>query len=497
MLQVRDLCKRFGPTVANDKISFDLASGEVLGVLGENGAGKSTLMHVLSGLIPPDSGEICLDGASIRFASSRDASDHGIDMVHQHFRLADALSVEDNLALGDPEHGRYFINRARLRHDASTIARQLGFAVPFESSVSMLGVAEQQRVEILKALLRRPRILILDEPTAVLPPETREGLFALVRALTSQGTAVLLISHRLGDVDACCDRVLVLRQGQAVAEMPASAASPAGLISLMFGSAAMPELAGRGSRGAGHSDEGPLLSVKGLNVAGRPGVRSAEFCLYPGEILGLCGVDGNGQSDLVQTIAGMRTPAAGQMIYRLRGEERSGPLGPGLLRRLGVAHIPEDRLRYGVVAEASLSVNWRLTTLDLPQGRRAASARAALKDAIQTFEIRASGLNVPLQSLSGGNQQKLVLARELSSKPSIILAANATRGVDFRTAARIGKILRDARDQGAGVLMLSADLEELWALADRIMVMTDGRLRGPLSVTGSSQAEVGHWMTAA
>lgn len=498
MLEVRGLTKRFGAVVANSGIGFELAAGEVLGVLGENGAGKSTLMHMLSGLISPDAGEILVCGAPVQFDSPRAAARSGIGMVHQHFRLAGALSVEDNLALGDLVPGRFRQRRVQLRHEAEAIASQLGIAIPFSAPVASLGVAEQQRVEIVKTLLRRPRILILDEPTAVLPPDAREGLFGLVRALTAGGTSVLLISHRLEDVTSCCNRVLVLRGGRAVGMLPVEGASHLDFVRLMFGSDSAVSTSNDGeSRACRKSSDRPLLTVEELSVAGRPGVRSISFRLHAGEILGLCGVDGNGQSELIKCLAGMVPPIGGRLTYDFGGEQQLGPLPADRLRRLGLAHIPEDRLHDGVVAQGSLTVNWRLTTLDHASGRSRANARNALREAISSLHIKARGLEDPISSLSGGNQQKLVLARELSTSPSIILAAHPARGVDLRTAAAITERLREARGRGAGIILLSGDLDELWSVADRVMVMADGLLRGPVDVAESSPVDVGHWMTAA
>jgi len=299
----------------------------------------------------------------------------------------------------------------------------------------------------------------------------------------------------LEDVQSCCSRVMVLRHGREVATLKTSETSPRELVHLMFGTDEAfyePEI----SRRTRAERRMPLVEVRGLHVTGSPGVRRASFDINAGELLALCGVDGNGQSELVQALAGMIKPSAGQLTYRIDGQEHQGPLAPSQLRRLGAVHIPEDRLRYAVVPQASLVDNWRLTKIDDSVSRSGTPMRQEIRKAVDGFDVRAASIDQKLASLSGGNQQKFVVARELWDKPRLILAANVTRGLDIHTSAAITQRLLTARDHGAAILLLSSDLDDVWPIADRIMVMADGILRGPVRVADSSKTEVGHWMTA-
>jgi simple sugar transport system ATP-binding protein len=458
-----------------------VAPGEVLGILGENGAGKSTLMNILAGLVRPDQGTVRLEGKRVSFKTPKDAIAAGIGMVHQNFKLVENLSVEENLALGDPRWGRGLIDYRRLRSDLVLLTDDLGIEVNPEAIIGELPIGKQQQVEIVKALWRRPRVLILDEPTAVLAPEERQGLIDLIRRMKAGGTAVILISHKLEDILACCDRVVVMRQGRVVDSGPVAGRSHADLVRMVVGGALAP-VPHRHAQGGD-----PLLSVADLEVRrsnGTVAVAGASFDLRAGEILGLCGVEGNGQSELMQTLAGMLAPARGSVSSTSRG----------------VAHIPEDRLRHGVIPSMTLAGNWLLRHLDDPRFNRRGwlrwpQVRKILAQAVAAYDVKAPGVDARVDQLSGGNQQKLVLARELARNPSIILASHPSRGLDVRTVVFVHRALLEARDRGAAVLVLSADLAELWGIADRIMVMVEGRLRGPVPVAQTSQQEIGHWMT--
>jgi ABC-type uncharacterized transport system ATPase subunit len=498
LLELRGVTKRFpGGVLANDDVSLSLAAGEVLGVLGENGAGKSTLMNVLTGLVAPDAGEIRIDGLATQLASPRDAAAAGIGMVHQHFKLIDTLTVQENLALGDRHWGWPVIDYGRLRQTLGALARELGIALDLTMRVNRLSVGQQQQVEILKALSRKPRILILDEPTSVLAPEERDGLFNMVVRLKDSGTGVILISHRLDDILETCNRVVVMRQGRVVGGGAVAGLERADLVHMIVG-ASLPGIDHRAAPAAGR----PVLTVEQLVLQhpnGLPAVAEATFELRAGEITALCGVDGNGQSELVELIAGMRSPQSGKLVYHLAGSQHVGPLAPAALRALGVAHVPEDRLRHAVVGAFSLIDNWLLTNLwsalFAPGGwLRPERARVSCLDAIRVYDIKARGAADPLRTLSGGNQQKFVLARELANMPCLVLAAHATRGLDVRTIDFVLRELLRVRDAGAAVLLLSADLDEVWHVADRIMVMSRGHLRGPVSLGATTRQEVGHWM---
>jgi general nucleoside transport system ATP-binding protein len=458
-----------------------LAPGEVLGVLGENGAGKSTLMNILAGLVQPDQGSIILDGKAVSFRSPKEAKQSGIGMVHQHFKLVDNLSVEENLALGDPRWGRGLVDYAQIRRELAALAADLGISVDPRALIEELPIGKLQQVEILKSLWRRPRVLILDEPTALLAPEERQGLFDLVRRMKAQGAAVILISHKLEDIVACCDRVLVMRQGRVVDSGPVAGCSQADLVRMVVGGELAPVPHKESAGGEA------LLSVQDLEVRranATVAVKGASFELKAGEILGLCGVEGNGQSELVQALAGMIAPSAGQVLYKNKS----------------IAHVPEDRLRHGLISSMTLAGNWLLGNLgDARFNRRGwlhwGKVLERLRDGITSHDVKVPGEDARAEQLSGGNQQKLVLARELARNPGILLAAHPSRGLDVRTVVFVHRALIEARDRGAAVLLLSADLAELWEIADRIMVMVEGRLRGPVPVSQTTQQEIGHWMT--
>jgi simple sugar transport system ATP-binding protein len=466
-------------------------------VLGENGAGKSTLMNILAGLVRPDAGEIFIDGVAAHLATPRDAANAGIGMVHQHFKLIDSLTVRENLALGDRRWGRRVVNYGLLGTTIGTLARNLGMKFDPLARIERLSIGRRQQVEILKALSRSPRILILDEPTSVLAPEERGGLFAMIARLKSRGTGIILISHRLEDILETCDRVSVMRQGRVVGGGAVASLARADLVRMVVGD----DLTGIEHRAAAAGR--PVLTVEGLTLRranGSQAITDATFELRAGEITALCGVEGNGQSELIELIAGIQVPQSGKVTYHLGGAARPGPLTPAALRALGVAHVPEDRLRHGVVGTFSLTGNWLLTNLwntaFAPRGwLRPDRARRRCGEAIRAYDIKAGGPDDTLRKLSGGNQQKLVLARELADAPGLVLAAQPTRGLDVRTIDFVLRELLRARDRGAAVLLLSADLDEAWEVADRVMVMSQGRLRGPVALSATTRQQVGHWMT--
>lgn len=495
ILSLTGITKRYPGVVANDGVSLSLQAGEVLGLLGENGAGKSTLMNILSGLATPDEGEIVLGGATMRFHAPKDALEAGIGMVHQHFRLVPTLSALENIALGDPRHTRGRLRLRPLKARLEALASELNLSVPLDTPVGALDIGSQQRIEILKALAREPRILILDEPTAVLAEDERDGLFRVVKRLAARRVAVILISHRLDDVFGACDRAVVLRQGRVAGEGRVADLSREALVRLMVGGdVAAP------SRSAEHAIGAPLIEVENLTVRFGRGDRRLEdvgFTLRAGEILGLAGVEGNGQHELIDAITGLAEPASGRVkhLYARPGDARLSAL-----RAAGLAFVPEDRHARAMVPALSLSDNVLLTRLREPAFRRhgLVDRRAALAlttSLIERFNIMAPGAGAPIGTLSGGNQQKLVLARELSTEPRVLIAAQPTRGLDVRTVAFVQERLLERRDAGVGILLVSSDLAELWALADRIMVVANGRLKGPIAVAESSFAEIGHWMS--
>jgi simple sugar transport system ATP-binding protein len=498
LLSVKGITKRYGAVVANDNVSFDLAPGEVLGVLGENGAGKSTLVKILGGLVRADAGEIRLSGQPATIDSPRVAAVHGIGMVHQHFMLVEALTVEENLALGDARWGRAAVDYAELRTHVGALAYELAMPVDFGARIRDLPVGAQQRVEILKALARNPRLLILDEPTAILATDERVALFAMIAKLRDREVATIIISHKLEDIFAICDRVAVMRHGRVVAVVRVAEQSPGSLVRLVVGDDVP------ASRRAPAVGTRVVLDVSGLRLRNADralALDDVRFSLHAGEVLGVAGVDGNGQSELVRVITGMTRPDAGRLLYRFGADDYLGPLEAGILRRLGMAHIAEDRLRHAAVGGLDLVANWLLTHLHVPTFNRGGwVATAPVADRVQTaikdFSVKAPGPGAHFGELSGGNQQKLVVARELASSPDMIVAAYPTRGLDLRTIAFVKSQLLAARDRGAAVLVISNDVAEVLELADRVMVMSSGRIHGPVATQSATLEQLGAWMTA-
>ncbi len=494
VLELVGVSKRFPGVLANDRVSFALGRGEVFGLLGENGAGKSTLMNIVSGLVEPDGGEIRIDGGAVSLASPRDAIAAGIGMVHQHFMLVPTLTVAENVMLGDHRlpRGRRAVAwvAARVRQ----LGEEIGLPVSPDAVVAALDVGGRQRAEIVKALYREARILILDEPTAVLSGPESQGLFETIRALAAKGTSIILISHKLDDIHAVCDRVVVMRRGGVVDDAALGERTREQLVRAMVGDDLPPRAP------AGEADRGKvLMAARDLTVRrddGTTAVEYADFRLYAGEILGLAGVEGNGQRELVEALAGLRKPVAGRVVFTEIGRRRSSPRA---LRRYGVRHVPEDRGQGGIAQGLGLTDNYLLSHFFqgpfsrlgwLRHGRAADRVARAIDD----FDIRAPHPETPIEALSGGNQQKLVLARELALGPRVLIAAHPTRGLDVRTVGFIQDRLMAQRADGVATLLVSSDLAEIWDMADRVMVMTRGRLRGPVPINETTVQQVGAWM---
>jgi general nucleoside transport system ATP-binding protein len=475
-LELRGITKRFGTFTANDAIDLDLREGEVHALLGENGAGKSTLMNVLYGLYKPDEGEIFVRGQLASISSSADAIRLGIGMVHQHFMLIPVMTVVENIVLGaEPSnHGQLDLKTARER--VRELSASYGLAVEPDAVIEEIGVGQQQRVEILKALYRDARVLILDEPTAVLTPQEVDELFVVLRTLVAGGTSIILITHKLHEVLEVADRISVLRRGRKVATIDREGASERSLAELMVGREVLLDVA----RGPAHPGE-KVLSVRDLWVRDDRSlevVRGLSMEISAGEIVGIAGVDGNGQSELIQALAGMRTPFQGEI--ELRGIDVTHAT-PREASHAGVGHIPEDRQRHGLVLDFSLAENTALHDYgDEPishyhwLNRVAMTARAA--EWIGLYDVRGGGPPTPARSLSGGNQQKVVLAREIQSNPRLLIAAQPTRGLDVGAIEYVHRRLVEQRDAGCAVLLVSFELDEVLDLADRILVMYGGEI---------------------
>jgi len=477
LLELKGITKRFPGVVANDGVDFDLRQGEVHALLGENGAGKSTLMNVLYGLYRPDEGEIFMRGAPVTFGSPRDAIDHGIGMVHQHFMLIPVMTVAENIVLAnEPTKGGVFLDQHAAEMRAGELARSFGFAVDPHALVQNITVGQQQRVEIVKALYRRADILILDEPTAVLTPQEADELFKILGTLKREGMSIIFISHKLNEVLEIADRITVLRRGKAVDTLPAAGATEQGLASLMVGR----EVLLRVEKTPASPGE-PLLQVRDLHVHDERGIErvgGVSLDVRAGEIVGIAGVDGNGQTELIDAIAGLMKIDGGTVT--VGGEDVTGE-GAREHFELGVGHIPQDRQRRGLVLDFSIAEN-----VGLHDFRTAPNARFGwlypsrlverATRLIAEFDVRGGGPQTPAASLSGGNQQKVILAREIDRDPRVLIAAQPTRGLDVGAIEFLHARLIEERDAGRAILLVSLELEEVVSLSDRILVMYEGRV---------------------
>jgi ABC-type uncharacterized transport system ATPase subunit len=495
LLELKGITKRFPGVVANDHVDFDLRRGEVHALLGENGAGKSTLMNILYGLYGPDEGEIRLKGKPLRTSSPREAIDAGIGMVHQHFMLIPVMTVAENIVLAtEPTKGGVLLDYDAAVRRVEDISRTFKFAINPRSRIENISVGQQQRVEILKALYRNADILILDEPTAVLTPQEAQELFAILGVLTREGLSIIFISHKLNEVLEIADRITVLRRGRTVETVPREGATEESLAKLMVGR----DVLLRVEKGPGHPAE-PLLKVENLRVRddrGLEAVRGVSFEVRAGEIVGIAGVDGNGQSELIDGIAGLRPVSEGRV--EIAGEDVTGESARDSLDA-GLGHIPEDRQRRGLVLDFTLAENIALHDYDEPPSSRfgwlyprrlVERARRLLKE----FDVRGGGPETPAASLSGGNQQKVVLAREVSREPKVLIAAQPTRGLDVGAIEFVHRRLVEERDAGRAILLVSFELDEVLSLSDRILVLFEGRIVGeyPPEVT---EEELGIAMT--
>ncbi|MEU6130291.1 ABC transporter ATP-binding protein [Saccharopolyspora sp. NPDC047091] len=466
------ITKSFPGVVANSDVHLTVRAGEVHALCGENGAGKSTLMKILYGMQSPDEGTVELGGEQVRLRTPADAIRHGVGMVHQHFMLADNLTVLENVVLGaEQEHGI----GARARRRIAELAEQAGFAVRPDELVERLGVADRQRVEILKVLYRGARTIILDEPTAVLVPQEVEELFTTLRAMRERGFTFLFISHKLDEVLAIADAVTVLRRGTTVGTVPASEVTTRELAELMVGSE-LPDP----STGDSTVTDRPVLTITGLSAVdgGRAVLDDVDLVVHAGEVVGIAGVEGNGQTELVEAVLGMRPISAGGI--RL-GDTDLTRLSTLRRRAAGIGYVPEDRHRHGLLLDESLWFNRILGHQTRRPAARGpwldrAGARADTERIVAEFDVRTPGIDVDAVALSGGNQQKLVVGRELSGDPELLIAAHPTRGVDVGAQAGIWEHLRTARAAGLAVLLISADLDELIGLSDTIRVLFRGAL---------------------
>ena len=493
-VRLRGIAKRFPGVVANHDVSLTVAPGTVHALVGENGAGKSTLMKILYGVQRPDEGTVEVGGERVSFTSPGDAIEHGIGMVFQHFQLADNLTVLENVVLG-AEHAHGIGEAARRK--IVSISQAYGFELDPDELVETLGVGERQRVELLKVLYRGARIVILDEPTGVLVPQEVDALFANLRELKREGHTLVFISHKLDEVLGIADEITVLRRGTTVATVAPDQVTPGELAELMVG-AELPSPSTEESTVTDHV----VLEVRNLRVddtAGRPVLTDIDLCIHAGEVLGIAGVEGNGQAELVEAAVGIRRAAAGRIaidgvdVTRWSTRRR---------RSRGIGYVPEDRQRHGLLLDSPLWENRILGHQTRPPSVRGRwiNRSGAVQDTqriIESYDVRTPGVDTTARSLSGGNQQKFIVGREMSGEPVLLVAAHPTRGVDVGAQAAIWDDIREARRRGLAVLLVSADLDELIGLSDTIRVLLRGRLVGEFDPRSVTPQQLGSAMTGA
>jgi len=492
LIEATGITKRFPGVTACDDVSAHLEKGEILGLLGENGAGKSTLVKVLFGLYPQDEGTVRVHGKEVTLRDSGDAIALGIGMVHQHFQLVPTLTVAENIILGAEPLRRRFLDRRRAERSVAELSERYGLEVDPHALVEDLPVGIQQRVEILKALSRSAQILILDEPTAVLTPQETDELLKVMRGLAASGVGIIFITHKLREVLAVTDRVTVMRGGRVVGDFATEGATQQSLAQAMVGRAVVLRV-----------DKAPatpgaaVLDVHALQVRddrGQQAVRGVDLQVRSGEIVGIAGVEGNGQRELVEALAGIRSVETGSVA--ITGAEATN-VGPRRIHNLGVAHIPEDREKDGLVGVYSIADNLVLTSyFEEPFARRAVrrldEVDARARTLVQRFDVRTPSIGTPVKSLSGGNKQKVIVARELSDPENrLVIASQPTRGVDVGSIEFVHNQLVKARDEGMAILLVSAELDEIFGLADRIAVMYEGRIVATLDAAGATREQVG------
>ncbi|GBC97123.1 Ribose import ATP-binding protein RbsA [bacterium HR16] len=507
VVHMEDICKRFGAVQANNHISLSVRQGTVHAIVGENGAGKTTLMNILYGVFPPDSGTVTLYGQPVRFRSPAEALQAGVGMVSQHYALIPRLSVLENLMLGGEGASFAPLPRAQVLARAQELARVIGLQADWDAPAGTLSVSQQQKVEILKLLLRDARVLIFDEPTAVLPPADAESFFALLHRFTEEGRTVLLVTHKLQEVLAHADEVTVLRAGEVVATMPVRESPGAPpqidartLARLIVGEGGvLPEeelLLGK------RLDDKPRLRVEGLTVPpirSRAGLKEVSFEVYPGEVFGIAGVDGSGQAELIDALVGLVSPARGRIW--LNGEDITHAL-PSVRLRKGVRYIAEDRHLRGAILGWSVAEN---SALGLHRqggfGSALSLSFARMKEFAQRiiarFAVRAPSADAPFSALSGGNQQKIVVGRALMDTPALLIAGQPTRGLDAASTRAVHHAIREACRQGAAALVVSFDLDELLTLCDRVGVLFDGKLVDIVEGERRRREEIGALMVGA
>ena len=491
VIEMREITKVFGEFVANDKINLELRKGEIHALLGENGAGKSTLMNMLAGLLEPTSGEIVVNGQVVKLDSPSKAASLGIGMVHQHFMLVEAFTVAENIILGSELTKNGVLDIARATREINELSERYGLAVDPSAKVADISVGAQQRVEILKTLYRGADILIFDEPTAVLTPSEIDELMAIMKNLVKEGKSIILITHKLDEIRAVSDRVTVIRRGKSIETVEIAGATNADLAEMMVGRS----VSFKTEKQEAQPKE-VILSIKDLVVnenRGVPAVKNLSLDVRAGEIVGIAGIDGNGQSELIQAITGLRKIESG--IVELKGQSIVG-LHPRQITEMSVGHVPEDRHRDGLVLEMMISENIALQTYyKEPLSKKGilnyTNIIGYAKQLMQEFDVRAASEIVPASALSGGNQQKAIIAREVDRNPDLLIVSQPTRGLDVGAIEYIHKRLIQERDNGKAVLVVSFELDEILNVSDRIAVIHDGKIQGIVTPETTNKQELG------
>ena len=491
VIEMREITKVFGEFVANDKINLELRKGEIHALLGENGAGKSTLMNMLAGLLEPTSGEIVVNGQVVKLDSPSKAASLGIGMVHQHFMLVEAFTVAENIILGSELTKNGVLDIARATREINELSERYGLAVDPSAKVADISVGAQQRVEILKTLYRGADILIFDEPTAVLTPSEIDELMAIMKNLVKEGKSIILITHKLDEIRAVSDRVTVIRRGKSIETVEIAGSTNADLAEMMVGRS----VSFKTEKQEAQPKE-VILSIKDLVVnenRGVPAVKNLSLDVRAGEIVGIAGIDGNGQSELIQAITGLRKIESGSV--ELKGQSIVG-LHPRQITEMSVGHVPEDRHRDGLVLEMMISENIALQTYyKEPLSKKGilnyTNIIGYAKQLMQEFDVRAASEIVPASALSGGNQQKAIIAREVDRNPDLLIVSQPTRGLDVGAIEYIHKRLIQERDNGKAVLVVSFELDEILNVSDRIAVIHDGKIQGIVTPETTNKQELG------
>ncbi len=491
VIEMRHITKEFGTFKANDDVNLQVRPGEIHALLGENGAGKSTLMNILSGLLEPTKGEILINDKPVKITSPTEANRLGIGMVHQHFMLVDAFTVTENIILGSEPNHLGVLNRKKARQTIEELSARYGLAVDPDALVRDISVGMQQRVEILKTLYRGADVLIFDEPSAVLTPQEIEGLIQIMKELVSEGKSIILITHKLDEIKAVADRCTVIRRGQGIGTVNVKDVSSQELADMMVGRSVSFKTEKKPA-----TPQEVILSVENLTVKesrGLEAVKNLSLEVRAGEVLGIAGIDGNGQSELVQAITGLRKVESGKVI--IDGEDVTNKR-PRFITESGVGHVPEDRHKYGLILDMSLAENMALQTYyQVPMSKYGVlnygEMNGKARELIKEFDVRTTNEIVPAKALSGGNQQKAIIAREVDRNPDLLIVANPTRGLDVGAIEFIHKRLIEQRDKFKAVLLVSFELDEIMNVSDRIAVIHGGEIVGIVDPKETSENELG------